>query len=86
MALLKKVVESYAVVSVQRAFGSASGGGTTHYEVRDFTLLTQNWADMLKSTESGQIIEKDNIWEWIKRFFPQPIQGQIVRILTGEEK
>ena len=46
--------------------------------VLDPKYVVGTWRDVLNQKE-GEVIMEEDIWKWIRKWFPDPVQGELVR-------
>lgn len=57
-----------------------AGAAKDELQIKVRDSAQQAWTDLLDGKQ-GQIILQEDIWEWIRRWFPDPIQGEQVPIV-----
>ncbi len=64
-------------------FASPEGeGGHLNEQVRK--QAKSSWDEVLQRKQ-GEIIVQADIWEWIKRWFPDPVEAERIRIRWGSK-
>ncbi len=69
--------------AVPALLGAVAYSAIASTRVRPFAPVPGNvvdtWRGVLEQKQ-GQVIVQDDIWKWIREWFPDPVQGDRVRI------